>query len=126
MRNISAKMPIATVGMPASTSSTGLMTLRTFGLMHIRRGRLQRARPTGTAISMPQKVVLMVPTTIGRTPKVGSANVGAHLVPKRKSPTGTSPKNSMVGTSSEMTIAMVVTTEMKAHSARLTLISFSP
>ena len=63
-------------------------------------------------------MTLRVPTTIGRTPKLAGSNVGANSVPKRKSVIGTSPKNSIDGSSSEMTIAVVVTTERTAQAAR--------
>src|SRR5215207_10686879 len=55
----------------------------------------------------------MVPQTSGSTPNeaCSPANVGDHLVPNRKSETGTSPKNDSVSNSSEPTMQTVVSTD---------------
>ena len=64
-----------------------------------RTGRSRRRARTGTAISRPISVVQNVPVISGSTPKLGSANVGAHRVPVRNSQTLTSRKNSSAGSS---------------------------
>ena len=125
LRKISPKIPIATVGIPASTSSTGLITFLVFGEAYSER-KIAEASPIGTATSMPQRLVLKVPTRIGSTPKSAGVKVGAQVVPKRKSPIGTFARKSMVGSSKETTIAVVVSTERRAQSASRPLIAFSP
>src|SRR5919112_1220580 len=65
-----------------------------------------------------------VPHSSGRTPNeaCAPAKVGDHLVPNRKSATGTSPKNDSVSNSSEPTMQIVVSTDTSeaATSAILT------
>ena len=57
-----------------------------------------------------------MPQTSGSTPNdcCSPANVGDHLVPNRKSPIGTVRKKWMVSSSSDPTIASVVTTDRPA------------
>ena len=64
-----------------------------------------------------------MPQISGRTPKeaCSPANVGDHFVPKRKSQTGTSPKNEIVSNSSEPTMQTVVRTETRAAPISATL-----
>ena len=59
-----------------------------------------------------------MPTTGRRTPKLGSAVSGAQSLVEKNSPKETSSKNPIVGVSSEITIAVVVTTEITAQRAR--------
>jgi hypothetical protein len=70
--------------------------------------------------------VLRVPTRTGRTPKDAGVKVGAHEVPNRKSPIGTLARKSRVGIRRDTTIAVVVTTERSAQTARRPLMAFSP
>ena len=67
-----------------------------------------------------------MPTTISRTPKLGGSNWGVHSVPKRKSETGTTSKNPIVGPIREITIAVVVITERIPQKARRPWMAFSP
>ena len=57
---------------------------------------------------------------------MGSAWVGAQSSKEKNSPNETSPKKPIVGASSEITIAVVVTTEITAQPASRPWISFSP
>src|SRR5690606_29751194 len=83
-------------------------------------------RPAGTATTSDQKTMLRVPTTIGSTPNRGSANDGAHSVPSRKSPIGTSWKKSIAPDSNESTIPAVIATETAAQPPSRSLTSRSP
>ena len=64
-----------------------------------------------------------MPHSSGSTPNeaCSPANVGDHLVPNRKSATGTSPKNEIVSNSSEPTMQTVVRTDTKAAPISATL-----
>ena len=68
---------------------------------------------------MPQSVVLSVPTTMLRTPKLGVSSElsGAQSSIEKNSLKDTSWKKPIVGVSSEITIAVVVTTETTAQAA---------
>jgi hypothetical protein len=82
--------------------------------------------PNGTATRHAQKVVLSVPTTSGRTPKLESANRGDHSVPVRYSRTPTFWKNSTVGPTREATMPTVVRTDTPAQANSTSLIAISP
>ncbi len=70
---------------------------------------------------------MSVPTTMLRTPKLGVGLSRRPVVSKEKnSPSETSPKKSIVGVSSEITIAVVVTTEITAQAASRAWITRSP
>ena len=77
-----------------------------------------------TSIAIP--VVRSVPTSSGITPKLGGSNSGVHLVPERNSQTPTSPKNSIVGTSSATTIPVVVRIDRNVAKIRIALTTSSP
>src|SRR5215210_4457287 len=64
--------------------------------------------------------------TMRKTPKLGSAWGGAQSSNEKNWLNETSPKNPIVGESSEITIAVVVTTEITAQAASPAWISFSP
>src|SRR5215208_6766877 len=113
------------VGMPARISRIGLTALRTRRLAYSLRSMAEPS-PGGIAKTIAQRVTLRVATTIGRTPKLAGVKVGPQSVPNRKSVIETSPKNWIDGTTSEMTIAVVVTTDSTAHPARRAKIAFSP
>ena len=76
-----------------------------------RTGRSRHSRPSGTATTSAINDMYSVPHSSGSTPNeaCSPANVGDHLVPNRKSVTGTSPKNDSVSNSSEPTMQTVVT-----------------
>ena len=67
-----------------------------------------------------------MPATIASTPKLGGSNWGVQSVPKRNSSTGTISKKPIVGPISEITIAVVVTTERMPQRARRPWMAFSP
>ena len=69
-----------------------------------------------------------MPVRSGITPKDcwSPPNSGVHLVPNRKSPSGTSPKKRIVSRSSESTISTVVTMETTAAANRQYLTACSP
>ena len=67
-----------------------------------------------------------MPTTIGRTPKLAGSKLGDQSVPNRNSNGPTSSKKPIVGPISEITIAVVVTTESRPQKASRPLITFSP
>src|ERR687889_2296333 len=77
---------------------------------------MPESRPTGIATSRPIAVRYRVPQTSGSTPKDcwDPWNSGDHLVPSRKSPIGTSPKNATVSRISDTTIASVVAIDTSA------------
>ncbi len=62
-----AKKPNTTVGMPARTSSTGLRTLRAWGLAYSDRYRAA-PRPSGMATTIAMPVMSSVALRIGSTP----------------------------------------------------------
>src|SRR5215212_3549852 len=76
---IRAKKPNAIVGTPARTSRMGLTILRTRGLAYSLR-KIADPRPIGIAKIRAQKVTLRVPTTIGKTPKLGGVKEGPQSV----------------------------------------------
>src|SRR5918995_3944487 len=86
------------------------------------------SRPRGIATTRPIAVRKSVPVSRGITPKDcwSPASSGVHLVPNRKSPTGTSPKNAIVSRSSERMISVVVTIETAAAANRPYLTACSP
>ena len=71
-------------------------------------------------------VARKVPITSGRTPKLGGSKSGVHFPPERNSHTPTSPKNSIVGTRSAITIPVVVRIESSVARIRIPLITSSP
>ncbi len=73
-----------------------------------------------------QIVVLSVPTTSGRTPKLAGLISGDHSVPVKNSPMLMSWKNSIVGSASATTMPIVVSTDTLAHASSRSLISVSP
>jgi hypothetical protein len=125
LMKVRANSPSATVGMPASTSSTGFTTLRTReGAYSLR--KTAESSPIGTANTRAHRLVLRVPMTMLSTPKVASAWFGAHVSNEKKSRGETDLKKSSVGVNSEITIAVVVRTEITAQAASATSITFSP
>ena len=66
--------------------------------------------------SVAQIVTEIVPARSGRTPKSGGSKSGAQRSPVMKSMKLISRKNSIAGSSSEMTMPTVVATETKAQS----------
>src|SRR5829696_7024949 len=86
------------------------------------------SRPSGIATISPMAVRYSVPVRSGMTPKDcwSPPSSGVHLVPNRKSPSGTSPKNAIVSRSSERMIRVVVTMETAAAANRPYLTACSP
>src|SRR5918995_566560 len=86
------------------------------------------SRPRGIATTRPIAVRKSVPVSRGITPKDcwSPASSGVHLVPNRKSPTGTSPKNATASRRSERMISVVVTIETAAAANRPYLTACSP
>jgi hypothetical protein len=87
---------------------------------------MAEASPTGTDTASEITTTIVLPTTIGSTPKLGVAKVGAHCVPVRNSTIETSRKKLNVGGTSEKTIAPVTSTDRAAVRNRPPSISFSP
>ena len=77
-------------------------------------------------MSVAQIVTEIVPARRGRTPKSGGSNSGAQRSPVMKSMKLISRKNSIAGSRSAMTMAIVVPTETKAQATRDHLIMSSP
>jgi hypothetical protein len=111
--------------MPASTSSTGFTYRRVLGEAYSLK-KIALSSPIGIAKTSAHKVVLRVPTTMFKTPKLAGCRVGAQVSVEKNSPNDTSPKNPMLGTRREITIAAVVTTDSSAHRAKTALTAFSP
>ena len=76
--------------------------------------------------SVAQIVTEIVPARSGSTPKSGGSKSGAQRVPVMKSMKLISRKNSIAGSSSAMTIPIVVATEMNAQATSPNLIASSP
>ena len=77
-----------------------------------------------TASAIP--VIRNVPPTSGSTPKLWGLITGDHSVPNRNSPRPTSSKKTKVSRSSEITMPVVVSTDISAAISRIALITSSP
>src|SRR5210317_384747 len=84
------------------------------------------ANPVGIAIRAAPIVTISVPHTRGNTPNDEGSNRGVQVVPKKNSRGDTLSKKFRVSLSSKITIAAVVTMEMKEQEASQLLMANSP
>ena len=100
--------------MPAKISSAGLRTAWSRGGAYSLM-KMAASRPSGIATPRAIAATSTVPATSAHTPKLWSRKSGAQVVEPKKSPKGTSWKNSTVWKMSTSTIPTVTKAERAAE-----------